>query len=232
MMIVALAALVHASFQLSISMLTLLSSHAIGARRSHAKLLRLTTSFITGAGVMTLLLLSFTSLILLSLFGQEIPKIVWATTCGLTFGVATAIWLFYYRREKGTSLWIPRNVANFLVKRTKSTQMSAESFSLGLSSVLGELLFIIAPLVVCSLVLIQLDPIWQLVGIGIYVIISLTTLAMVGILINNGVAISKIQKWRETNKYFLQFAAGAGLIALGMFVFVNEIISQSVGVVF
>jgi hypothetical protein len=135
--------------------------------------------------------------------------------------------MFYYRREKGTSLWIPRNVAEFLIDRTKATRMSAEAFGLGLSSVFGELLFIIAPLTISALVIIQLPPLWQLTAIGIYTVISLMSLIAVGALITNGCAISHIQKWRETNKYFLQFAAGAGLIALGLFVFVNEIISSS-----
>lgn len=227
LLVVALAALIHASFQLSVSVLTLLSGHAIGSKRSHAKLVRTTTAFIFGAGIMTLLLLSFISYVIFSIYGSEIPKIIWATVCGLTFGVATAVWMFYYRREKGTSLWIPRNVAEFLIDRTKATRMSAEAFGLGLSSILGELLFIIAPITISALVIIQLPPLWQLAAICIYTLISLISLITVGVLITNGRAISHIQKWRETNKYFLQFAAGAGLIALGLFVFVNEIISNS-----
>ncbi len=60
--IVAFAGLIHASFQLSVSMLSLMSGHAIGAKRSHAKLMRLIGGFILGAGVMTMLLLGFISL--------------------------------------------------------------------------------------------------------------------------------------------------------------------------
>ena len=56
--IVGFAALIHASFQLSVSVLTLLSGHAIGAKKSHARLVRLTTSYTTGAGVMTLLIVT------------------------------------------------------------------------------------------------------------------------------------------------------------------------------
>lgn len=67
--IVALAALIHASFQLSLSVLTLLSGHAIGTKRSQAKVLRLSWGFIIGVGVMTLLVLSFISLLLLHSFG-------------------------------------------------------------------------------------------------------------------------------------------------------------------
>jgi hypothetical protein len=229
--IVALAALVHASFQLSVSVLTLLGGHTIGAKRTQAKLLSLTTSFVFGVGIMTLLLLSSVSLVLLHIFGAETPQVVWAASCGLLVGVAISIWLFYYRHENGTTLWIPRGVADYLTGRTKSTKLSAEAFGLGLSSVIGEILFIIAPIVIAALTLIQLPPIWQLAGIGIYAIISLLSLIIVWVLIGSGHTISHIQHWRESNKYFLQFAAGAGLIVLGFFVYVNEILSSTVGVI-
>ena len=58
LLIVAVAALIHASFQLSVSMLTLLSSHTIGAKRSHARLLKLSGAFTFGVIVMTILALS------------------------------------------------------------------------------------------------------------------------------------------------------------------------------
>lgn len=227
--IVSLAALIHASFQLSVSVLVLLGGHSIGAKHSQARLLRLTTSFVFGAGVMTILLLSFVSLLLLSFFGNNTPQIVWAADCGLSIGVAVSVWLFYYRREKGTTLWVPRALTRYLVDRTKSTKLSAEAFGLGLSSVIGEILFIIAPLAVAALVLVQLPPIWQLIGIVIYTVISLLSLIIVWVLIGSGHNLGKIQKWRESNKYFLQFVAGAGLLVLVFFVYVTEILGSIVG---
>lgn len=227
--IVSLAALIHASFQLSVSVLTLLSGHSIGAKHSQARLLRLTTSFVFGAGLMTVLLLSFFSLVLLHVFGADTPQVVWAAGCGLLVGVAISVWLFYYRREKGTTLWIPRGAAYYLTQRTKSTKLSAEAFGLGLSSVIGEILFIIAPLLMAALVLIQLPPAWQLVGIAIYVLVSLLSLLVVWVLIGSGHNLGKIQNWRESNKYFLQFAAGTGLIILSFFVYVTEILGSTVG---
>ena len=227
--IVTLAALVHASFQLSVSVLTLLSGHAIGAKHSQARLLRLTFGFVGGVGVMTLLALSFISLIFLHLFGTEAPLFVWAIICGLLVGVGLAVWFFYYRREKGTSLWIPRAFATHLVDRSKATKSAAESFSLGLTSVVGESLFIIAPMAVSALVLVQLPGHWQLVGILIYSVVSLLTLGSVWVLIGSGHKLSAIQKWREDNKRFLQFAAGGALIILGLFVYVCKILTDVTG---
>lgn len=227
--IVTLAALIHASFQLSVSVLTLLSGHALSTRTSNKRILRMTSSFVAGAGVMTVLLLSFVALVLLHLFGVDTPDLVWAVACGMLIGVGVAVCLFYYRREKGTSLWIPRSFARHLNGRIKSTKDSAESFSLGMTSVVSEMLFIIAPIVISALVLIQLPPVWQLAGIGIYAAISLLTLFSVWVLIGSGHRLSEIQKWREKNKKFLQFTAGGALAILGMFVYVCKILTDISG---
>lgn len=227
--IVTLAALIHASFQLSVSVLTLLSGHAIGARTSQARIMRLTFGFVSGAGVMTLLALSFISLLFLHLFGHNAPDFVWAIACGLLVGVGIAVWFFYYRPGKGTSLWIPRSFARHLSDRSKATKNAAEAFSLGLTSVISELLFIAAPMIISALVLVELPAHWQLVGIAIYAVISLLTLFSIWVLIGSGHKLSSIQKWREDNKGFLQFAAGGALAVLGFFVYVCKILSDASG---
>jgi len=225
--IIALAALIHASFQLSISMLTLLSGHAIGAKTAHAKLLRLTTGFLLGVVVMTLLVLCFLAFLFQHFFGTSAPSLAWAIGCGLVFGLGVAVWVFYYRHEQGTSLWLPRNVARYLSDRTRATKDSAEAFSLGLSSVVAELIFIIAPMVISALVLIHMTPYWQLAGIALYTVISLLSLVVVHGLIGSGHKLSRIQLWREDNKRFLQFAAGGGLLVLGFYVYVDQVLSAT-----
>lgn len=227
--IIVFAALIHSSFQLSVSMLTILSGHSIGAQHAHIKLIRLATNFVLGAGLITFLLLSTMSLTVINLFGTNTPQIIWAGSCGLLLGVAVSVWLFYYRAGKGTVLWIPRGFAKYITDRTKATEMSAESFGLGMSSIIGEILFLIAPLLIAALAISQLSSSWQLIGIIIYTVISLLSLAVVCILIGGGHSLAKIQKWREDNKNFLQFSAGAGLIILGVFVYVFEIISTAAG---
>jgi hypothetical protein len=227
--IIALAALIHSSFQLSVSVLTLISGHSMVAKRSQSKVLRLTTGFVSGSVVMTVLLLAFIATIFTDSFNGSTPNIAWAMACGLLFGVSVAVLLFYYRREKGTALWIPRPIAQHLNDRAKATSSSVEAFSLGMTSVIGELIFIVAPLIISALVLIQLPPVWQLAGIGIYGVVSMSSLAVVWALIGGGNKLSSIQKWREENKYFMQFAAGAGLIILGFFAYVTEVVGNSIG---
>lgn len=227
--IIALSAAVHASFQLSISVLTLLSGHALGRQAARHRLLRMVGGFVTGAALMTMLLLSFVSLILSVILPSVTPPAIWATSCGALVGVGLSVWLFYYRtRTTGTSLWIPRGFAKYLGDRSKASKITAEAFGLGLTSVIAELLFIFAPLIVAALVLIRLSPDMQLLGILVYGAISLLPLLIVGTLISGGRRISHIQKWREANKIFLQFSAGTGLIVLGAYIYVEEVVVAGV----
>lgn len=223
--IVCLAALIHASFQLSISTLTLMSGHALGAGRSHTRLVSLLGGFTAGATTMTILLictLGFLFDYFISSFYT--PPVLWAATCGLLFGVGLAVWLFYYRRGRGTMLWLPRQTADFLAERSKKTKNTGEAFALGLASVFGELLFIIAPLIVSVLVILPLAPVMQLLGILLYVGISMISLFAVAVLVSGGHRLSGIQRWREANKNFLQFAAGTALFVLGFYLYVNEVL--------
>lgn len=229
--IITLAALVHASFQLSVSVLTLLRSHAIGAKKTHTRTLRLTFGFVTGVGVMTLLVLTFAAAVLQNLFGKEAPAIVWAIICGLLIGIGVAVWVFYYRREKGTSLWIPRSFARHLSDRSKATKDPAEAFSLGLTSVITELLFTAAPVILSALVIVQMPSAWQAAGVALYAFVSLVLLFSVWVLVSAGHRMSEVQKWREKNKYFLQFASGSALAILGVFVYVCKLMSDAAGMI-
>lgn len=222
---IGLAALIHGGFQLSVSVLTLLSGHAITAKRSQAKLLRLTTGFVVGAGTMTLLLLSFVCLLIIHTLHVEHLSVWWTVVIGATIAVGLAIWFFYYRKEKGTTLWISRGLAKHLTERAKQTNRSAEAFGLGLVTVFMEILFIATPILISALLIVQLPAVWQLVGLAVYTLLSLTSLGVVWAIIGSGHNISRVQRWRERNKRFLQFAAGAGLIILAMYVYVDQVVA-------
>jgi hypothetical protein len=228
--IISFAALIHTSFQLSVSMLTLMSGHAIGRQTSHRRLLGMTGSFLIGVGVMTLLLLSSLSFIVKLALPIELPIIIWAMLCGGLIGLGVAVWVFYYRRSKGTSLWIPRFIATFLSSRAKVTQSNAESFSLGITSVIVEIIFIIGPLTVAALTIINMTPLWAIAGLTVYTAVSLISLTITWFLIGSGTKLSTIQRWREENKNFLQFIGGSGLIVLGLYLYVNYVISPTIGV--
>ena len=225
--VIALAALIHASFQLGVSMVTLLSSHTTGKKMSGQRSFRLVTAFLYGTIAMTLFVVAAVAFVTTSYLRHGISPLVWSLLSGILIGVGIAVWLFYYRQGDGTSLWIPRSLARFLDTRIRATSLTAEAFSLGLTSVFAELLFILAPASAAALALVALPSRLQIVGVLIYVLIASLGMIIVTILIGSGHKLSSIQLWRERNKRFLQFAAGSGLIILGFYLYANQVIAAA-----
>ena len=109
--------------------------------------------------------------------------------------------------------------------RIKATEFGSEAYSLGLTSVLIEILFTLAPLTAAAFALVQLPSHYQIVGIIIYGVTSVFPLFMVTLMVGGGKKLSRIQKWREQNKRFIQFAAGSALFVLGFFIYANEVVT-------
>lgn len=227
--IIGLSALTQASFQLSVSVLTLLSGHALSKKASNARLLRLISSFTAGSVSMTLLLLLATIFVIMQLTTwQDISPALWAVSSGLLIGLGIAVYILYYRKEsRGTTLWLPRSMAQHLHSRAKATKSSSEAFNLGLGSVLAEIIFIAPPLLVSVLAILALPNNWQFLGIATYTLGASLSTIIVWTLIGGGHSIAKIQRWRETNKRFLRGAAGAGLLILGFYVYVEQVVGLS-----
>lgn len=223
--IIALAALIHASFQLSISMVTLLSGHSIGSKASLRRTTALVGAFFGGALTMTMLIVSFLTFLTSAFLGHKVPALLWTLVCAMMVGLGVAVWAFYYRRGQGTTLWIPRPLAAFLSERTKATKLAAEAFSLGLVSVIGEFVFVLPLSAAAALTMVSLPTHLQPAGLTVYTLVASLSLGIVVVLITSGHRLSRIQKWREDNKLFLQFAAGTGLLILGAYMYVNEVMA-------
>jgi hypothetical protein len=56
------------------------------------------------------------------------------------------------------------------------------------------------------------------------------TLFSIWVLVSGGHRMSELQKWRETNKHFLQFASGSALAILGVFVYVCKLMADAAGI--
>lgn len=226
---IALAATIHASFQLSISTLTLMSGHSLGIQQSHQKLVSLVISFVLGVIFMTFLLLTSGIYMANTMIHYGILQIVlWATACSALIIIGVAVWLFYFRPGKGTILWIPRFMAEYLTRRCSKTKSNGEAFSLGISSVVGEIIFLLAPIVVSILFIINMPIALQISGVALYILISVLPLVVVCILVNKQNKLSRIQKWREENKRFIQFMTGSIMLAVGFFVYASEVLAVRV----
>ena len=226
--VIALAALIHASFQLGVSMITLLSGHVIGKKLAAKRTLRLVGAFLAGTLIMTALIVSTLSYTASVFFGHSATPMAWGTLASAMIIIGLVVWVFYYRRGPGTLLWVPRGLAKLLSKRIHATQMSAEAFSLGLTSVCMELLFIITPAVAAAFAIIALPTDLQLAGVATYVVLASLSMLGVAAFIGSGHNISRLQRWREANKRFLQFAGGSALIVLAFYLYVNLVITPVV----
>lgn len=219
------AALLHASFQLGVSLLTLLSGHSIGAKRSQAHLMKLSVAYISGVIFLTTLLVASLGFIASLLDDPREPLVAWVAVAALNVAIGVTVMLFYYRKRGGTELWLPRAMAKYLADRTKKTKHTAEAFTLGMGSVASEFFFILGPAAAAALLFIQLNPVLQLGSLIFYVFIASAPLLYITALVGSGQKISTIQRWREKNKRFLQYSAGAGLVVLGLYLFIAEVVT-------
>ncbi len=225
--VIAFAGLLHASFQLGVALLTLLSGHSLGINRSFHKLMRLNIAYLFGATVITILIFAALAYFALLSIGSNI-QIAWLITALINIVIGVAVMIFYYRRKKGTGLWIPDSMAQYLSKRVKKTDHTGEAFTLGAGSVLAETPFLIGPFAVAVLYTLTLEGAQlQLLSLLTYSLIALAPLVAIVSLVGGGHKISHIQKWREENKLFLQYCAGCGLVILGAFVLVDKFIGAN-----
>lgn len=218
----------HACFQLSVSMLTVIDSHAIGSSQRHSSVLKLSLSYIFGAFVATAGLLALLTYFFRTIIPVGTHPAAWGIVCGLIVTIGWCILLFYYRKTKGTQLWIPRRLVEQLTARAKKTRTAWQSLGFGITSVFVELPFLIAPLVLAGAVLSTLPATERSVGVLAYAVAATTPLVVVTVLIGGGHKISTIQRWRESNKHFLQWTSGLTLILLGIYLFAVNIWGQTI----
>lgn len=219
---------VHACFQLSLSMLIVIDSHAIGYGHKHGMILKLSASYIIGALIATIGLLAFSTFFFRSLVPLGTNPIAWIVLCCLAVLIGWLVLLFYYRRTKGTQLWLPRKVVERLTSRAKHTRTVLGSLSFGTMMVVMELPFLIAPIALAGGVLGTLAPTERTIGVLAYGLAAVVPLIVVTVLLGGGHKISTIQRWRETNKQFLQWTCGITLILLGIYLFAITIWGQTV----
>lgn len=215
------AVFVHACFQLSVSVLTLLSSHTIGRRIPSNRLLNLNFWYILGVALMiTLLLLGAISaerylMAHNAKLGALLPLSILPV-------IALMIVLFYYRPGKGTRLWLPRTAAEYITGRAKKTKSSVEAFGLGMTTAVTELPFVIAPLAIVAFAFhgFAADK-WLALSVG-YALAVCAPLVFVAFYISSGHKVSSVQRWREGAKSFLNWTSAATLLLLTLYLAVLQ----------
>ena len=195
LLIILVAALTHASYQLSVSVLTLLSGHALSRKVSHRRVCGLAGSYTLGALLMTLLLLCSLVYTVSSSLGNTIPTAAWAAASGIVIGLGLTSWIFYFRKKAGASLWLPR------------------------AFIIGPLL--VAALVIAT----TKHNAMLLTQLAVYVLVAVAPLGIIWLTLARNSSLATVQRWREKHKWFLQFMAGTVLVALGIYLYVTYVLS-------
>lgn len=225
LVLVAFLAVLHASFQLATSVLTLISGHSLMHSKARTRLLRLNVAYIFGVLAMTGLLLTGITSALVVWFPFDDVSTLWSALTLAAIVVGTLVMTFYYRQGRGTRIWLPRAFATYLNERSKKTKNVIEAAALGITSVVAELPFTAVLMVMTGLVLassVMIDN--YLVIILLYCFIATLPLIVITTLLAGGHSLSSIQRWRENNKLFLQYASGIGILIAALFVWVNFIL--------
>lgn len=211
------AVFVHACLQLSVSALTLLSSHTIARRLPHRRLLNLNFWYVLGVVTM----ITGLQLILIAAHRVMIAQIGDAATMvslGILPIVALLTVLLYYRRGRGTQLWLPRPAADYITNRAKKTRSSVEAFALGMTTVVAEVPFAIAPMAIIALGMQSFASEKWLGFSMVYAVLVSLPLIFVSLYISSGHKLSIIQRWRENAKSFLQWSSAIALILLMIYI--------------
>ncbi len=220
-LIAAGALFVHVCYQLSVSVLTHFSSHSLSRKTSDKRLLTLGFSYSLGVVVTTALIITALASIAQSIHGGS--QLLVTVVVGLApfIGLATVLW--YYRQGEGTRLWLPRPVAQYLLQRSKKTRSFLEATLLGAATVIGELPFLVGPLLFVTYLVAQTPSAGWFGWALLYSFVAALPLLVTTMYITSGHSVARAQKWRETNKSFLQWTSGITLIVLTLYLTVLQL---------
>lgn len=218
-----LAAVIHATLQLSLGALLLLYHASLG-KHVQKKTRFLVDSYISGIGMLVFLGLATVIFILDRYFEKPLYIEELVIVVGMLVALAIAAWFFYYRRGKSTELWLPRSVARFIDRRAKATNSNTEAFSLGVLTSLAEMPFTLVLLVVAANSILVLPRLYQILAVAMYTVITIIPPLVLRIVIRKGQTVVDVQRWRVKHKMFFRILTGVGFFALGFFLFTFEVL--------
>ncbi len=214
---IALAGFAQATLQLSFGGLILLYHASMGQHRRR-KTRHLTTAYILGALVITMLAVSGIAFWISQLAGQALTLEMTLICVGVFIACAAIMWLLYYRRGKNTELWLPRSFTRFIARKAKSTDDSVEAFSLGTLSAFAEMPMSIAIFFVVANCILTVSAHLQLAALLSYLLIVALPMLALKFYVRTGNNAVMAQRWRVKNKTFIRFISSLSFMMLSVFV--------------
>ena len=185
-------------------------------------LLHLNFSYVTGVFVVVLALVLSVLYIVYALSPIN-TIILWVVSALIAFISGLSVLMGYYRRGKGTLLWLPRSLAEYLTERAKKTKRGVEAAALGGMTVVAELPFTVGIVLILTLIIKDFYFYTQLEVIVIYALIVTLPLLIITTMLGAGERLSRVQRWREANKDFFQYASGFGLLLISLYIVVFHV---------
>lgn len=214
---IALAGFAQATLQLSFGGLILLYHASMGQHRRR-KTRHLTTAYILGALVITMLAVSGLAFWISQIAGQALTLEVTLICVGIFIACAVIMWLLYYRRGKNTELWLPRSFTRFIARKAKNADDTIEAFSLGTLSAFAEMPMSLAIFFIVANCILTVSAHLQLVALlGYLLIVALPMLAL-KFYIRTGNNAVMAQRWRVKNKTFIRCMSSLSFMMLSVFV--------------
>ena len=223
--VIVLAALAHATLQMNLGSLLLLYHESLGKHiKKRTKFL--VSNYIFGVFFLVLTSLAATAYFVFLFFGANLSTICLVVLAVVLVALTLCIWLFYYRTGRSTELWLPKPVAQYIMKRAKQTDSNIEAFALGLLASFAEAPFFIVLMLITADSLLKLSMPLQIAMLILYTVIALLPLVILRLAVRHGKTVVEIQKWRLNNKNFLKALSGTLFITLAIFLLAFRIIQK------
>lgn len=220
--IIIIAMLIMASLQLTPGVFALFYHYASG-KYSKKRVSRLSLFFILGAEVISAcLFLSSYYIAYFFFLGKSRPEhsvFAWFGI-GVLVALSIASFFFYFRRGKGTQLFIARSFADALNESAKSIKTRSDAFALGAVSSTCEILFTLPLYIITAIEIIELssENFTSDILTIIYILTSAIPLFITNFLFQSGHNLADIERTRVKDKTFTRLIMGFSYLIIAILI--------------
>ncbi len=143
----------------------------------------------------------------------EIPLFPWIMA-GIFLALGFFSFFFYYRKSRGTELFISRSVSKQLILRAKNINSRSDAFMLGLFSGTAELLFTLPIFIITVSTISNLDYSFRPAFALLFIISPAIPIISYYTMYHSGYNLAEIQRRRVKNKPFFRLMISVGFILL------------------
>jgi len=220
--IIIIAMLIMASLQLVPGVFALFHHYTSG-KYSKKRTSRLSLFFILGAEVISACLFLFSYYIAYFFFldkpRPEHSVFAWFGI-GVLIALSIASFFFYFRRGKGTQLFIARSFAKALDESAKSAKTRSDAFTLGAVSSTCEILFTLPLYIITAIEIIELssENFTSDILTIIYILTSAIPLFITYYLFHSGRNLADIERTRVKDKTFTRLLIGFSYLIIAILI--------------